>query len=493
MAGLASREKWSDLLNNSGPDFSNDLSTSPIRSQLLWATLFPLVLFGLLSSLVITTFLYQHTLDLISQRNNAQINTFAVVLSQQLIPGEIPEKRILKSAAESVGISNDAVIYLFNSQGHMLITTDSTSYLVQNQDFKQLGNISGASNKLIQLSGTNDDVMISTSSIIGTDYHAILVEPWNKIIKPVINYQIFIATLAILGIILSLATLYLAMGRIIKPIQLLAENAAGAIPGSIFHPTKVNGPQEIRTLIQAFNQMVIRLADQQSALRQYSQKALLSQEEERQRLSHELHDGILQDLVGLTQRVELCQNEITTNVDLAQERLDEIHALLNSTLDDVRRISIALRPPVLEDFGLTVAINALCKELNRFLPKLTCELIVTGKSSRLDSDLELAIYRVVQEALTNIRKHASDATKVVVELSFLPNEIIARISNDGSAFNSQDIQNYIHSGHLGLAGMYERARLFGGVFEIKSNPGENTLVSLRVPYSAVITAKIHTD
>ncbi len=174
-----------------------------------------------------------------------------------------------------------------------------------------------------------------------------------------------IAGLAIIGIVLSLVTLYMAMGRIIKPIQILAENAAGAVPGSIFYPVKVNGPQEIRTLIHAFNQMVIRLAEQQSALRQYSQKALLSQEEERQRLSHELHDGILQDLVGLSQRVELCRNEITTNTGMAQERLNEIHQLLNGTLDDVRRISIALRPPVLEDFGLTVAIDALCKELNR--------------------------------------------------------------------------------------------------------------------------------
>ena len=84
----------------------------------------------------------------------------------------------------------------------------------------------------------------------------------------------------------------------------------GPCPAASFIPCPEHGPQEIRALINAFNQMVIRLAEQQTALRQYAHKALLSQEEERQRLSHELHDGTLQDLVGLAQRVELCRNEL---------------------------------------------------------------------------------------------------------------------------------------------------------------------------------------
>ena len=336
---------------------------------------------------------------------------------------------------------------------------------------------------LIQSSSTNDDVMVSIAAIPGTNYHAAFAEPWAAIKSPNAYYQLLLASFTVLGIVLSLVTLSMAINRIIQPIRILAENAAGAVPGSIFYPLKVYGPKEIRTLINAFNQMVIHLAEQQTALRQYSHQALLSQEEERQRLSHELHDGILQDLVGLSQRVELYRSEIKTDPNLAKERLAEFHDLLNRTLDNVRRISIALRPPVLEDFGLTVAIGALCEELNQYQRRMKCELEIIGKSKRLDADLELAIYRVVQEALTNIRKHVADATYVKVELEFAVNDILARISNNGSTFASQDIKDYIRSGHLGLAGMYERARLFGGVLNINTNPGENTVVSIQLPYS----------
>jgi signal transduction histidine kinase len=229
--------------------------------------------------------------------------------------------------------------------------------------------------------------------------------------------------------------------------------------------------------------MVIRLAEQQTALRQYAHKALLSQEEERQRLSHELHDGTLQDLVGLVQRVQLCSNELEHNPHMAHRRLDELHRLLEQTLDDVRRISNALRPPVLEDLGLSIALDALCKDLNQDMPALQCEYTVSGTTRRLQPDLELAIYRVIQEALTNVRKHAKDATLVQVELSFGDAKVRATVKNDGAVFANRDVRSFVRSGHLGLAGMYERARLFGGTLKITSNPNKNTVVTLQLPYA----------
>jgi two-component system sensor histidine kinase DegS len=229
--------------------------------------------------------------------------------------------------------------------------------------------------------------------------------------------------------------------------------------------------------------MVIRLAEQQTALRQYAHKALLSQEEERQRLSHELHDGTLQDLVGLTQRVELCRNELERDPQLARHRLDELHGLLEQTLGDVRRISNALRPPVLEDLGLSVALEALCKDLKQDKPNLQCEYTVSGEARRLHPDLELAVYRVVQEALTNVRKHAQNASLVHVELFFGDNEIQTRIKNNGAVFTDRGVRSFVRSGHLGLAGMYERARLFGGTLDVGSDANKNTVVTLNLPCS----------
>jgi len=181
--------------------------------------------------------------------------------------------------------------------------------------------------------------------------------------------------------------------------------------------------------------------------------------------------------------VELCRNELDRDPQLVRIRLDELHKLLEQTLDDVRRISNALRPPVLEDFGLSVALVALCKDLELENPNLQCRYVISGKTQRLQPDLELAVYRVVQEALANIRKHAKNATLVQVELAFFDDEIQASVKNNGAVFTNKDIRSFVRSGHLGLAGMYERARLFGGTLNITTDSHKNTVVSLKLPFS----------
>jgi two-component system sensor histidine kinase DegS len=137
----------------------------------------------------------------------------------------------------------------------------------------------------------------------------------------------------------------------------------------------------------------------------------------------------------------------------------------------------------LEDLGLSVALEALCKDLKQDKPTVDCEYIFWGEAQRLQPDLELAVYRVVQEALANIRKHAPNASRVQVELAIGKEGIQARVKNNGTIFASQDVRALVRSGHLGLAGMYERARLFGGGLEITSDADENTVVTLQLPCS----------
>ena len=305
--------------------------------------------------------------------------------------------------------------------------------------------------------------------------------PWTAILTPASYYQVVLADLLALGTILSLYMLSLSIGRVIRPIVELADSAIRAVPGSVFRPMVEQGPTELRELIKAFNQMVIRLAEQQGTLRQYAHKALLSQEEERQRLSHELHDGTLQDLVGLAQRVELCRSEMERDPELARRRLDELQGLVERTLNDVRRISNALRPSILEDLGLPVALQALCSNLEEQTPSIRCECTVSGEQQRLPPDVELAVFRVVQEALVNIRKHAPNAGHVQVKLAFRGEDVQAVIRNDGTAIPDLDVRSLVRTGHLGLAGMYERARLFHGELNIAADPGGGTTVTLRLP------------
>jgi signal transduction histidine kinase len=460
-----------------------DLSDSPIRAQLLWAALFPLAAFGLLTTLVISTALYQVISSLAAQRNTAQAQVLAGSLAQGFTPGPSLTSAALDAALQAIQPAGGSQLYLVDAQGRPLAVSTAApgSLPLTGAELAQLVQNTAPASRLIASSATQDEVMVSFAPLPGQKMGVVLTEPWSGIRAPAFYYQLVLVGLLLLGTALCLGMLYLSLGRVIRPIAALAENASGAIPGSVFHPIPENGPREIRTLINAFNQMVIRLAEQQSTLRQYAHKALLSQEDERQRLSHELHDGTVQDLVGLAQRVELCRSELDSDPQLARRRLDELQKLLEQTLTDVRRISIALRPPVLEDFGLSIALDALCKDLQQEKPSLRCDYILAGKARRLAPELELAVYRVVQEALANVRKHAQDATRVQVELVFSEAEIQATVKNDGAAFTNQDVRAFVRSGHIGLAGMYERASLFGGKLEISSDAAENTVVSLRLP------------
>lgn len=462
-----------------------DLSRSTIRVQLLWASLFPLAFFGLLSTLVTSSALNQMMLNLITQRNTAQVQVLADSLAKDLTNEPAPTTSALKSVLQTLEPVAGSRLYLIDAQGKLIASSEAglSNLPLNSNDLALFIQNNKPGSRLIESTATSDEVVVSFAPLPGGKLGAIIEEPWAANMSPAFYYQLILVALLALGTVLSLGMLSIGIGRIIRPIAVLAENATGAVPGSVFHPVPERGPQEIRVLISAFNQMVIRLAEQQTVLRQYAHKALLSQEEERQRLSHELHDGTLQDLVGLTQRVELCRNELERDPLLARRRLDELHGLLEQTLGDVRRISNALRPPILEDLGLSVALEALCKDLQQDKPALQCEYTVSGEPRRLQPDLELAVYRVVQEALTNVRKHAQDATLVQVELFFGEDQIQATMKNDGEVFANQDVRSFVRSGHLGLAGMYERARLFGGSLEITSDPNEKTVVRLQLPCS----------
>ena len=462
---------------------SIEASGSGIRTQLVWATLFPLAFFVLLTTLVISTALFRITLNLVLQRNTAQAQVVAYTLLSEGSLTHLNVPSTLMTALQKIHPVEGSVLFVVDSDGHILGNSASDQNMIPVNLTVLMSLIQdwNPASILAESMITNDQTILSFAPIPGENIGVLLTEPWSAVMSPAFYYQLILTGLLILGVVLSLVMLSVGIGRIIQPIANLAENATEAIPGSVFHPIPERGPKEIRTLIMAFNQMVIRLAEQQSLMRQYADKALLSQEEERQRLSHELHDGTLQDLVGLSQRVELCRNELDHSPEIARSRLDELHRLLGQAIEDVRRISNALRPPVLEDFGLSVALDALCKDLSQEKPDLQCEYLISGTHRRLQPDLELAIYRVVQEALANIRKHAQNATLVQLELFYSETEIRVRIKNDGSGFKIQDLPTLVRSGHLGVAGMFERARLIQGNLDIQSDEEGNTVVVLSVP------------
>lgn len=470
---------------NVAPEMQGKLSGrgTTIRRQLILASLFPLAFFGLLSILVTSVALYQVTLRLALQGNLAEARAAADDLAKITAGQSFPSSMDISGILHSLNAENGSRLYLVDGNGKLLSDSNPglMSLPLSNDEMQAFIRDGKPVSRLMVPSNSGDEAIISYAPLPAAGGGIILENNWTAILAPASYYQMVLAGLLALGTVFSLYMLSLSIGRVIHPIAELADSAIRAVPGSVFHPMPEQGPVELQDLIKAFNQMVIRLAEQQGTLRQYAHKALLSQEEERQRLSHELHDGTVQDLVGLGQRVELCRSEMERDPELARRRLDELQGLVEQTLGDVRRISNALRPTILEDLGLPVALQALCSDLEKKMPSVLCGCAVSGEQRRLSSDVELAVFRVVQEALVNIRKHAPNAVHVQVELAFHEEDIQAIIRNDGEALPDLDVRSLVRTGHLGLAGMYERARLFHGEINIVADPSGETSVTLLLP------------
>jgi signal transduction histidine kinase len=154
----------------------------------------------------------------------------------------------------------------------------------------------------------------------------------------------------------------------------------------------------------------------------------------------------------------------------------------------VRRMSNDLRPFILEDLGLRAALDLLVEELADELENARMHVEIVGDERRLAPELELTVFRIVQEALTNVRKHARDATRVNVTVYYEDWGVLAMVEDNGPGFEGADPADLIRSGHLGLAGMTERAQLFDGVLEVTPAPGRGTTVELRLPSSKTTAA-----
>lgn len=220
-------------------------------------------------------------------------------------------------------------------------------------------------------------------------------------------------------------------------------------------------------LASAFNAMLDRL---ETARREASRSALAAQETERLRVARELHDEIGQTLTAVMMRAERAAEG---DPALAPQELARVADAVRESLDDVRRIARELRPEALDDLGLVNALIALCSRIDaQGRLRVRRELEKLGP---LSPDVELVIYRVAQESLTNALRHAEAAT-ATVSLVADAQSVTLSIVDDGTGMPAE-----MPEGTAGIAGMRERALLVGGRLSIESRGGEGTAVKLAVP------------
>ena len=214
----------------------------------------------------------------------------------------------------------------------------------------------------------------------------------------------------------------------------------------------------------------------QESLQSYVRQVTQAQEDERLRIARELHDETAQELVHLARKLEQLRNNADpTMAGAIQELLD----MSRGTIQAVRRYSRDLRPSVLDDLGLLAALEMVVEDTRHKLSK-GAELRVSGQPRRLDEPVELALFRIAQEALRNVEKHGN-AASATVELDFSAGQISLAVTDDGKGFSpAKNMSDLIRTGKLGLVGMQERAELVGGSFELRSSPGRGTRVVVTV-------------
>ncbi len=217
-------------------------------------------------------------------------------------------------------------------------------------------------------------------------------------------------------------------------------------------------------------------------LRELSSKLISAQEEERKRISRDLHDSIGQSLAALKFNVESVQQTMLKGEhEFALKSLGGLVPKIQHVIEDARRIYMGLRPSVLDDFGIIATIGWCCREFQETYPETAIETRIGIREDEVSEPLKIVIFRIIQEALNNISKH-SNAKQATLSLMRSPTALELSISDDGVGFDTQfPADGKVHSRGLGINGMRERAELSGGIFTITSIIGKRTAVRAAWP------------
>jgi two-component system sensor histidine kinase UhpB len=276
--------------------------------------------------------------------------------------------------------------------------------------------------------------------------------------------------LLLAGFVAMLGLDLVLLRRVLSPLFELTE-LMGSIdpdrPGRRLAGVKLRSA-EGQALADAFNAMLERL---ESARREAARTALAAQEAERLRVARELHDEIGQTLTAVTIQAERAADG---DRELAAGELRRVAEAVRESLDEVRRVARELRPEALDDLGLVNALIALCTRVGA-QDGLRVRRELQGKLPALSSEVELVLYRIAQESLTNALRH-SDAQSATMSLAADGDSVTLRVADDGKGMPAQ-----LPRGTAGIAGMRERALLVGGRLTIDSRPGQGTEVRLTIP------------
>jgi two-component system, NarL family, sensor histidine kinase UhpB len=284
---------------------------------------------------------------------------------------------------------------------------------------------------------------------------------------------------AIVGLLLSIVVNHVAINAILGPLDSLNDVASAVRRGDLSARADVSRftDTQIRDLVETFNRTLNQLEVDQEMVRSLASQVIRAQEDERKRIARELHDDTAQILYAQLLRIP----PLKQSDDLAVRQTAELlESMTSEAIEGVRRLALELRPPALDDLGLQAALEGLA---NRYGDEfgLAIDFSSRGPRIRLPAEVELVIYRVAQEALSNVAKHA-EATTVLIDLDRDAASVSISIRDNGKGFNARPAHDADRPGlGMGIFGMEERVVLVRGQLSIWSKAREGTEIFAIIP------------
>ena len=289
--------------------------------------------------------------------------------------------------------------------------------------------------------------------------------------------RLYIMAIGGISIVLALVLSAWLSAKLSRPVRELRDVAEQFGAGRLEKRVGIHSGDELGQLAQSFNMMADNLDFAYRELSRFSRRTVQLQEEERRRVARELHDGVNQLLAVVGFGLESIEKKLLRRDERAVPEIDKTKELLDEVIQEVRNISYNLRPSVLDDLGLMAAVRSLCDEFaNRTQIRVEMETAILPEN--IPKELEITVYRILQEALNNIEKHA-EATLVKLHFAQENARIAIKINDNGKGFDV--FLGGGESGGAGLNNMKERAALVDGVLKLRSIPHSGTEVLLELP------------
>lgn len=304
----------------------------------------------------------------------------------------------------------------------------------------------------------------------------------QSLLKAVRNATLVSVLVAMLISVSTILFIAYLIRQVNNRVDALLQGAERVANGNLRNPVDISGVDEFGRLAISFNNMMMELDSREERLRALIVKMARIQDEERRLIGLDLHDGLTQLVISANMHLNTLNSRIGSKLDPeATQELDVSRTLVKQSIDEARKVIAELRPTVIEDFGLKEGLRRYLVDICES-QKWEHEIIIEVNDGDIPPSVQAALFRIVQEAISNIRKHAS-TLRVRLVLHEQNKSLFLRVQDWGQGFDAGISEDDMS--HLGLISMRERAQMLGGSCQIQSNKGEGTIVTVMIPLTSL--------